>query len=113
MSGRLDRTGGILPAEGFHALQGAKRNIQDAAVGKLPEQLVLTAVRAALRCAQVEERTLTAVVSKNVAALVREALKGLEREPEWKPDTVLKMVKPLTLRIKLAGPSFGSGHDER
>lgn len=100
----------VLPAEGFRDLQGARKQIQDAAVGKLPEHLVLAAVTAAVRCAG-EGRALSEALPPNVAALVRETLKGLGRGPERKPDTVLKMAKSIGQWRRQPGGGMASGRE--
>jgi hypothetical protein len=83
----------LLSAEALNNLHKAKRQIVDAAHGKVPEHLVLATAVAAVRLAR-KEAVLTEVLSERVVELVRESLKALAQQ-KWKPETALLLKKHL------------------
>jgi hypothetical protein len=81
----------LLTAEALNDLQHAKRELMNAAVGKMPEQLVLVTAAAAVRLAR-REATPREVLSARIVELVRQTMKAMARE-KWKPDTALLLQK--------------------
>src|SRR5262245_13531111 len=82
----------VLSLRALGGLRAAKQEIMDAAVGKMPQGLMLATVAAvvhlARRAAVAEE-----VLSERVLELVRESLKCLAQQ-KWKLDTALLLKKP-------------------
>jgi hypothetical protein len=72
---------------GIDGLRRDKRQILDAAAGRLPEHLVRTTARVVAQLTR-REAPLAEIVSERVCELVRQSLKGLRRR-EGKPDTAL------------------------
>ena len=77
----------LLNAAAMNDLHKAKRQIMDAAHGKVPEQLMLATAIAAVRLAR-REASPAEVLSERVVELVRKTLKDLAQQ-KWKPDTAL------------------------
>jgi len=72
-------------------LSEAKRQILDAAHGRVPEPLLLATALAAVRLSR-REAALADVLSERVVELVRESLKAIAQQ-KWKPDTALMLHK--------------------
>src|SRR5262249_29033687 len=80
----------LLNDQAMRDLRHAKRQIMDAIVGKVPDQLALATVQAAVRLAR-REAAPREVLSKRVLALVRQSLMAL-RQQKWKVDTALLLL---------------------
>ena len=76
----------ILSAEAMNELQQAKQQIIEAAIGKVPERLVLVTATAAVRLRRREAAA--KILPKRIRRLVRNTLKALAQH-KWKPDTAL------------------------
>src|SRR5262245_13517219 len=81
----------ILNLQDIHDLRKAKQQIMDAVVGKVPDQLALATVQAAVRLAR-REAAPHEVLSERVLALVRQSLMAL-RQQKWKVDTALLLLR--------------------
>jgi hypothetical protein len=83
----------LLTADALSDLHKAKQQIVDAALGRVPEPLVLATAIAATRLAR-REATSREVLPERVVELVRETLKALAQQ-KWKPDTALLLKRRL------------------
>jgi|SRR6516165_3790558 hypothetical protein len=84
----------IVADQAIKDLRRAKLEIIDAALGKLPEQMVLATATAAVRLAR-RQASPQEVLSERVIHLVRATLKDLAQH-KWKPDTALLLKRRLS-----------------
>jgi hypothetical protein len=90
----------ILTDQAIKELRRAKLEIIDAVLDKVPERLVLTTARAAVKLARCRARP-QEVLSERVVHLVRATLKDLAQKT-WKPETALLLKKRLCEPRKLS-----------
>jgi hypothetical protein len=83
----------ILTAQGVKDLHQVRQQIIDAAVGKVPDRLLVATAVAAVRLAR-NEATPREVLSERVVELVQQSLKALAQR-KWNPDTALMLHKRL------------------
>src|SRR5262245_52651191 len=82
----------LLTAQVISNLHKAKRQIVDAAHGRVPEHLVIATMDAVERLGRQEDPD--KVLPEQVLALVRASLKALAQQ-KWKPETALLLQKRL------------------